>query len=175
MSVFTSCKECASSLEKLSYIQVHVVWHCSAHTDAYSLIGSHIEKKKKKHFPIYSIWMRDVGIGQLMSFLKIDLFCLFPQVCKGGSSGQTWIKWLETSWDFITAKTNLSCIYTIKYSPLKISQWDTWPQFGIGFKRVTVYVIRHYFRVQLISRFWTSAEIREGLISWFFWCFHYSK
>ena len=29
-----------------------------------------------------------------------------------------------------------------------------------------------FAKVQLLSQFWTRAEIREGLISRFFWCFH---
>ena len=37
------------------------------------------------------------------------------------------------------------------------------------------YCISHYFRVQLFSRFWTFAVIREWLISRFFWCCHYYK
>ena len=37
------------------------------------------------------------------------------------------------------------------------------------------YCIRHYFRVQLFSRFWPGAVIREGLISRFCWCCHYYK
>ena len=38
-----------------------------------------------------------------------------------------------------------------------------------------IYCISHYFRVQLFSRFWTFAVIREWLISRFFWCCHYYK
>ena len=37
------------------------------------------------------------------------------------------------------------------------------------------YCIRHYFRVQLFSRFWPGAVIREWLISRFSWCCHYYK
>ena len=35
-------------------------------------------------------------------------------------------------------------------------------------KKITIYCISHYFRVQLFSRFWTFAVIREWLISRFF-------
>ena len=38
-----------------------------------------------------------------------------------------------------------------------------------------MYCIRHYFRVQLFSRFWPGAVIREWLISRFSWCCHYYK
>ena len=41
--------------------------------------------------------------------------------------------------------------------------------------RLIQYCISHYFRVQLFSRFWTFAVIREWLISRFLWCCHYYK
>ena len=47
--------------------------------------------------------------------------------------------------------------------------------FKLVIKKKKNYCISHYFRVQLFSRFWTFAVIREWLISRFFWCCHYYK